>query len=76
MCVCVGVPSRNDFLRNNGAIQAKPPTTKRYTQVLNQINAKVSQILTKEEHIESQCVTPQKYSRIFIIILLYILGIN
>ena len=44
VCVCVGVSLRNDFLRNNGAIQAKSPTTKRYTQVLNQRNAKVSQI--------------------------------
>ena len=47
--VCVRVPLRNDFLKDKGPIQAKSPTTKRYTQVLDQINAKVSQILTKEK---------------------------
>ena len=43
MCVVVVVvPIRNDFLKNKGAIQAKSPTTKRYTQALDQTNAKVS----------------------------------
>ena len=40
MYVCVGVSLKNDFLKNKGAIQAKSPTTKRYTQVLDQRNAK------------------------------------
>ena len=49
MCVCVVVSLRNDFLRNNGAIQAKPNTTKRYTQVLNQRNAKVCVLNVKQK---------------------------
>ena len=49
--MCVGVPSRNDFLMNKGAIQSKSPTTKRYTQVLDQINVMVSQILTKKNNL-------------------------
>ena len=48
--MCVRVPLRNDFLRDKGVIQAKSPTTKRYTQVLDQVNAKVSQALTKENN--------------------------
>ena len=51
--MCVRVPLRNDFLKDKVAIQAKSPTTKRYTQVLDQINAKVSQILTKKNHLST-----------------------
>ena len=49
--MCVRVPLRNDFLKDKGAIQAKSPTTKRYTQVLDQINAMESQILTKKNNL-------------------------
>ena len=48
VCVCVGVSLRNDFLKNKGAIQAKSPTTRRYTQGLDQINAKGIPIWTKK----------------------------
>ena len=51
MCVCIGVPLRNDFLRDKGALHAKSPTTRRYTQVLNQINPKLSQILINKNNL-------------------------
>ena len=46
--MCVGVPIRNNFLRSKEAIQVKSPTTKRYTQVLDQTNAKGIPNLTKK----------------------------
>ena len=52
--MCVRVSLRNGFLKNKGAFHGKSPTTKRYTQVLDQINAMVSQILTKEKQIDAQ----------------------
>ena len=48
VCMCVRVSLRNGFLENNEALHAKSPTTKRYTQVLDQINAMVSQFFTKK----------------------------
>ena len=51
--VCVRVPLRNDLLKEKVVVQAKSPTTKRYTEVLNQINAKVSQILTKKNNLST-----------------------
>ena len=42
MCVCVRVPLRNDLLKDKVVIQAKSPTTKRYTEVLDKKNAKLS----------------------------------
>ena len=48
VCMCVRVSLRNGFLKNKGALNAKTHTAKRYTQVLDQINAMVSQILTRK----------------------------
>ena len=49
--LCVRVPLRNDLLKNKGAFHAKSPTAKSYIQVLDQINAIVSQILTKKNNL-------------------------
>ena len=42
----VGVPIINNFLKNKGDIQAMFPTTKRYSNVLDQTNAKVFVVIS------------------------------
>ena len=44
--MCVGVPIINNFLKNKGDIQAMFPTTKRYSNVLDQTNAKVFVVIS------------------------------
>ena len=63
MCMCVQVSLRNGFLKNKGALDAKSPTTKRYTQVLDQINAMISQILTKKNNLSTIPKHSQKLIR-------------
>ena len=46
MCAWVGVPKINNFLKNKGDIQALFPTTKRYSNVLDQTNEKVSVVIS------------------------------
>ena len=51
VCMCVRVSLRTCILKNKEALYAKSPTTKRFTQVLDQINVLVSQILTKKNNL-------------------------
>ena len=44
--MCVGVPIINNFLKNKGDIQAMFPTTKRYSNVLDQTIAKVFVVIS------------------------------